>query len=135
MATQFFRGSTGSIKFGNRAGGTAQPLSEWTLTITTPEIDQSDYDSTTAKYALGIPTAQVTATGPYPYVPYNLKIADTATITLWLDESQDAGFTFSTLITNLTLSSSARGLVNFSLAAVANEDFYNGTSTTTEVIL
>lgn len=135
MAFQFFRGSQGSVKFGSRGAGVSQPLSEWTLTTTAAEIDQSDYNSLTKKFALDLPQATIAASGPYPQIPLDLKLGDTALMTLWLDESQGAGFSFSTLITGLTLSSSARGVPQFSLTAVVNEDFYTGTATTPEVIL
>lgn len=135
MAVEFYRGTGGAVAFGPRNGNVIQPFQDWNLTVTTPEIDQSDYDQPTAKHAAGVSTAAVSFTGPYPTVPLLLKSGDRATVTLYLDESSDIGFTLPILVTSIGLRMNTRGVANMEVAGLCQGNFTDGDANTDEVTL
>lgn len=135
MATAFFSGKYGAVAFGPRIGGVKQPLSQWSVSVNTPEIDQSDYDQPTAKYAKGIPTAVVSFSGPYPTEPLLLKSGDNATVTLFLDYDYDVGFTLPIQVTTIGMSINTRGVAQFEGTAVCTGNFQDGDANTGVITL
>lgn len=135
MAVEFYRGSRGAVAFGPRNGNVVQPLTEWSLTVTTPEIDQSDYDQPTARYAAGISSAAVSLSGPYPDQPLDLQSGDSTTVTLYLDHEDDIGFTLPILITSLGLRMGARGVAQMDLSGLCQGNFTDGDNDTGDITL
>jgi hypothetical protein len=135
MAVDYYRGTRGAVAFGKRNANVAQPFTEWSLTVTTPEIDQSDYDQPTAKHAAGISTAAVSLSGPYPDVPLNIKSGDLTTVTLYLDHEDDIGFTLPILVTSLGLRMGARGVAQMELTGLCQGNFTDGDTDTGDIKL
>lgn len=135
MAVAYYSGTRGAVAFGKRNADVAQPFTEWSLTVTTPEIDQSDYDQPTAKHAAGISTAAVSLSGPYPDVPLDIQSGDSTTVTLYLDREDDIGFTLPILVTSLGLRMSARGVAQMELTGLCQGDFTDGDNDTGDIKL
>jgi hypothetical protein len=135
MASTFYQGKKGAVTFGPRVGGVTQPLTEWSLSISTQEIDQSNYDQPTATYAAGIPTAFVSMSGPYPREGMNLQGGKTGTVTLYLDQDSDLGFTLPVLITSLGVRTNTRGVAMVDLSAVCTGNFTDGDAGTSVIEL
>lgn len=135
MATTFYNGKYGAVSFGPRIGGVVQPVTEWSLSISTPEIDQSNYDQPTGAFAAGIPTAMVSMSGPYPQAGMSLQGGKTGTVTLYLDQDADAGFTLPVLITSLGLRTNARGVAMVDLTAICTGNFQDGDADTSVITI
>lgn len=135
MAVEFYRGSRGAVAFGPRNGNVVQPLTEWSLTVTTPEIDQSDYDQPTAKYAAGVSSAVVSLSGPYPDQALDIQSGDSTTVTLYLDHEDDIGFTLPILVTSLGLRMGARGVAQMELTGLCQGNFKDSDAETGEITL
>lgn len=133
MATTFYRGKAGAVTFGPRVGGAPQPVTEWSLSVSTPEIDQSNYDQPTSTFAAGVPTAVVNLSGPYPQAGMNLQGASTGSVTLYLDQDNDVGFTLPVLVTNLGLRINTRGVAMMDMTAICTGNFKDGDAETSVI--
>lgn len=135
MANTYYRGKAGAVTFGPRVGGVSQPITDWSLSISTPEIDQSNYDQPTATFAAGLPTAIVSMSGPYPREGMNLQGGATGTVTLYLDQDQDVGFTLPVLVTSLGVRINTRGVATMDLSAICTGNFKDGDAGTSVIEL
>lgn len=133
MATTFFSGKKGGVALGPLVGGVVQPMAEWSLSISTPEIDQSDYDQPTARYAAGISTAYLSMSGPYPRAGMALQGGQIGRVTLYLDQDSEIGYTMQVLITSLGLRSNHRGIAMMDLNAICTGNFLDGDADTSEI--
>lgn len=122
----FFSGKTGSIIFDTVRSA---PMDNWTLSLEGERIDVSDYDQTTFKSIVALPTATIHMSGPWPYeiyAGYSLQPGSLLDIKLGFDKQGVYFYTFRTRVENIELSSDTRGVVQCKLAAVVIYDWMTG---------
>jgi hypothetical protein len=81
----FYRGCTASVSFCT----VFLPMTEWKLNVDGERIDVSDYDQQTFKSIVGMRTATISLSGPYPSsiigYGYGLATGDDLLVKLYLD--------------------------------------------------
>lgn len=130
----FYRGCTASISFGT----VFLPMTEWKLNVDGERIDVSDYDQQTFKSIVGMRTATISLSGPYPSsivgYGYGLATGDDLLVKLYLDPEFYYFFQVMARIEKMSVTTNVKGVVECTIDLVVIGDFKLGDDTNTEAI-
>ena len=114
----FYSGKSGSVSI----AATVYPLSEWSMEVASEALDTTNFGSTGYQTnEAGITSATITASGPYSGSSPAVIGASAAFILKY--DSVASGFTVTARITNISVSTSARGVGQINITATSNGSF------------
>jgi len=128
---RYFTGPSAAIKLSSQGffvGGQfvdAANMDQWSLSVAAERIEQSDYNSPTARFLRGVPVATVMFSGPYQNElgNLNLVIGDELTVDLFFDKATDIGIKLDVIIVDFSVRAEVKGLIRTEWTALVQGNF------------